>query len=187
MNKTPLALAISLCCALSACQQSQQAQSPAIETNSQLAQSDNATVSSIIPTPSELNVDIVATGRVSTLKHIDIVNVGKQIPYTYSDGKITNSPGFNWWVSKHFALKSDRPTDQVKLYLELLEMSYPHYIELFGAEPANIDNQRIAAVYGSSKRDTKIFVTDDGLQRGISSGGEAMFYNLAGYSFPSAR
>ncbi|MCJ8271826.1 MAG: hypothetical protein MJK04_20825, partial [Psychrosphaera sp.] len=69
----------------------------------------------------------------------------------------------------------------------LLEMSYPHYKELFGAEPANIENQRIAAVYGSSKSDTKIFVTDDGLQRGITAGGEAMYYNLAGYSFPSAR
>lgn len=191
MKKTSLALAISLSCALTACQQSNLTQTALSETESvadkaQIS-SDISTVAATIPAPSQMNVDIVASGRVSTLKSIDIVKVGKQIPYTYSDGKITNSPGFNWWVSKHFALKSDRPEDQVKLYLELLEMSYPHYKELFGAEPANIENQRIAAVYGSSKRDTKIFVTDDGLRRGISAGGEAMFYNLAGYSFPSAR
>ncbi len=182
MNKTSLALAVSLCCALTACQQTQQQMVLNDVVDHQFAE-----VTQAIPSPAQMSVDIVASGRVSTLKHIDIVKVGKQIPYTYSDGKITNSPGFNWWVSKHFALKSDRPEDQVKLYLELLEMSYPHYKELFGAEPANIENQRIAAVYGSSKKDTKIFVTDDGLQRGISAGGEAMFYNLAGYSFPSAR
>ncbi len=188
MKKTSIALAVSLCIALSGCQQtaSNQAQNQPLPAKNVESNTEITTAQSI-PAPAELNVDIIATGRVSTLNHIDIVKVGKQIPYTYSHGKISNSPGFDWYVSKHFALKSDRPQDQVKLYLELLEMSYPHYKELFGAEPANIENQRIAAVYGSSKRDTKIFVTDDGLQRGINAGGEAMYYNLAGYSFPSAR
>lgn len=188
MKKTRIALALSAFLALSACQQtSSNAEVTAEPQQPQVSVNDLTSIAQTIPEPSQMKVDIVVSGRVSTLNSVEVVNVGKQIPYTYSDEKISNSPGFDWYVSKHFALKSDRPKEQVQLYMELLEMSYPHYIELFGAEPANIENQRIAAVYGSSKSATKIFVTDDGLQRGISAGGEAMYYNLAGYSYPSAR
>lgn len=144
-------------------------------------------VSKTIPHPSEMSVDVTASGRVSTLNSVEVVKVGKNIPYTYSSGRVNNTPGFDWYVSKHFALKSNRPEDQVVLYMELLESSFPHYIELFGMTPPDLENKRMAAVYGSSKKETKIFVTDDNLTRGISAGGEAMFYNLVGYSFPSAR
>lgn len=142
-----------------------------------------------IPEPSEMMVDIDVNGRVSTLKHIDIKHVGKQIPYTYSDGKIANSPSYEWWVSKHFAIKSDLPFAKVKLYLELLEMSYPHYVELFGKQPPNIERQRIAVVYGSSRAKVKDAMFDDGFLRGVHehAGGETMYYNRAGYSFPSHR
>jgi hypothetical protein len=144
-------------------------------------------VSKAIPHPSEMRVDVTASGRVSTLNSVEVVKVGKNIPYTYSSGRVNNTPGFDWYVSKHFALKSNRPEEQVVLYMELLESSFPHYIELFGMTPPDLENKRMAAVYGSSKSETKIFVTDDNLTRGISAGGEAMFYNLVGYSFPSAR
>ncbi|OCQ22691.1 hypothetical protein A7985_01655 [Pseudoalteromonas luteoviolacea] len=142
-----------------------------------------------IKSPAQMQVDIDVSGRVSTLNHIDIQFVGKQIPRTFSDGKITNSRGYNWWVSKHFALKSDLPEDKVYLYLELLEMSYPHYVELFGMEPSNIENQRIAVVYGSSRDRVREAMLDDGFLRGVHThaGGETMFYNRAGYSFPSHR
>ncbi|KZN67599.1 hypothetical protein [Pseudoalteromonas luteoviolacea] len=144
---------------------------------------------SSIKSPTQMQVDIDVSGRVSTLNHIDIQFVGKQIPRTYSDGKISNSRGYNWWVSKHFALKSDLPEEKVYLYLELLEMSYPHYVELFGMEPSNIDNQRIAVVYGSSRDRVREAMLDDGFLRGVHThaGGETMFYNRAGYSFPSHR
>ncbi|WP_440056000.1 hypothetical protein ACSLBF_07590 [Pseudoalteromonas sp. T1lg65] len=142
-----------------------------------------------IPSPLELKADITVSGRVSTLNHIDIVHVGKTIPDTFSEGKISNSRGYNWWVSKHFALKSDFPEHKVRLYLELLEMSYPHYVELFGMAPANIDKKRIAVVYGSSRSRTREAMLDDGFTRGVHkyAGGETMFYNRAGYSFPSHR
>ncbi|MCO7187201.1 MULTISPECIES: hypothetical protein [unclassified Pseudoalteromonas] len=142
-----------------------------------------------IPSPAQMRVDIDVAGRTSTLNHIDITYVGKQIPRTYSDGKITNSRGYNWWVSKHFALKSDLSEEKVRLYLELLEMSYPHYVELFGMAPANIDNQRIAVVYGSSRERVREAMLDDGFLRGVhkTAGGETMYYNRAGYSFPSHR
>lgn len=142
-----------------------------------------------VPPPTEMAVDVVVSGRISTLRHIDIIKVGKQIPATYSEGKIANTPGFDWWVSRHFALKSDLPEDKIRLYLELLEMSYPHYVEAFGAEPANSDRLRIAVVYASSRWDAKVAMLDDGFNRGVheTAGGETMFYNRAGYNFPSAR
>lgn len=142
-----------------------------------------------IPSPEQMQAQVIVSGRVSTLKHIDIVKLGKQIPYTYSVGKINNSQGFQWWVSKHFALKSDLPEDKIKLYLELLELSYPHYVALFGAEPPNIHKQRIAVVYGSSRTRTREAMLDDGFRRGVheTAGGETMYYNRAGYSFPSSR
>ena len=142
-----------------------------------------------IPSPDQMSVDLKVKGRVSKLLQIDVKHVGKNIPYTYSDGKIQNSKDYEWWVSKHFALKSDLPEDKIRLYLELLEMSYPHYVELFGAEPANIERQRIAVVYGSSRDKVKEAMFDDGFRRGVhaNAGGETMYYNRAGYSFPSHR
>ena len=161
--------------------------SPVIPAGLTTAQGSLIPVASVIPHPSTMSVDVTASGRVSTLNSIEVVKIGKNIPYTYSSGRVNNTPGFDWYVSKHFALKSNRPEDQVLLYMELLESSFPHYIELFGMTPPDMENKRMAAVYGSSKKGTKIFVTDDNLTRGISAGGEAMFYNLVGYSFPSAR
>lgn len=136
-----------------------------------------------------LKADITVQGYTSTLNHMDIEFLGKTIPYTYSDGKIGNSRGYNWWISKHFALKSDLPSEKVKLYLELLEMAYPHYVALFGMEPPNIERQRIAVVYGSSRARVKEAMLDDGFLRGVhkTAGGETMFYNRAGYNFPSHR
>ena len=142
-----------------------------------------------VPPPSSMQANIEVKGRLSKLVNMDIEHVGKNIPYTYSHNKIANSPGYEWWVSKHFAIKSDLPEHKVKLYLELLELSYPHYVSLFGAEPSNIDNQRIAVVYGSSRASTKETMQDDGFTRGVHkhAGGETMYYNRAGYSFPSHR
>ena len=142
-----------------------------------------------VPLPSEQVAEVNVKNYVSTLKSMDIAYVGKQIPYTYSDGKISNSRGYNWWVSKHFALKTDLPEDKATLYLELLEMSYPHYVTLFGMEPPNIQRQRIAVVYGASRESTRESMLDDGFRRGVHTyaGGETMYYNRAGYSFPSHR
>ena len=137
----------------------------------------------------KMQAKITVQGYTSTLNHMDIEFLGKTIPYTYSDGKIGNSRGYDWWVSKHFALKSDLPKEKVTLYLELLEMAYPHYVALFGMEPPNIERQRIAVVYGSSRDRVREAMLDDGFLRGVhkNAGGETMFYNRAGYNFPSHR
>jgi len=191
MNFKPTLLSLVVASAiLSGCNNTTETPSTLSKTNSAqltIPQGALIPVSKTIPHPSQMSVDVTASGRVSTLNSVEVVKVGKNIPYTYSSGRVNNTPGFDWYVSKHFALKSNRPEDQVILYMELLESSFPHYIELFGMTPPDLENKRMAAVYGSSKKETKIFVTDDNLTRGISAGGEAMFYNLVGYSFPSAR
>ena len=142
-----------------------------------------------IPEPKDMLADVIVNARVSTVKQVDVAYVGKQIPFTYSDGKISNSPGFDWYVSKHFALRTDYKSEQAKKILELLEMSYPHYIEYFGMEPLNISNQRIASTYASSNDALRKVMFDDGFNRGIhhNAGGEAMYYNWVGYSFPTER
>lgn len=140
-----------------------------------------------VPKPSEMYSNITVSGRVSTLNDIEIYRVGQTIPYTYSHGKINNTPGYQWYVSKHFAMKTNFSEKDVRFYLGLLESSWPHYVELFGAEPPNIENQRITVVYSPSRESVAVPMKDDGFTRGPNGGGETMFYNRAGYSFKSSR
>ncbi len=161
----------------------------ACQTNSQAIANDNIAIQAKSTSPAVMQVDLSVQGHTSTLHNMNITFLGQTIPYTYSDGKISNSRGYDWWVSKHFALKSDLPKEKVTLYLELLEMAYPHYVSLFGMEPPNIERQRIAVVYGSSRERVREAMLDDGFLRGVhdTAGGETMFYNRAGYNFPSHR
>ncbi|MFK3861524.1 hypothetical protein [Pseudoalteromonas rhizosphaerae] len=180
MKKLSLTLLLLL---LAACQKEPQADT------AQTVQPQTTTSSAMETDPQQMQVDLSVQGYTSTLHKMDIAFLGKTIPYTYSDGKIGNSRGYDWWVSKHFALKSDLPKEKVTLYLALLEMAYPHYVALFGMEPPNIERQRIAVVYGSSRDRVREAMLDDGFLRGVhkTAGGETMFYNRAGYNFPSHR
>lgn len=83
-----------------------------------------------------------------------------------------------WYVSKHFALKTDFEPERAAFFLRLLELSYPYYVEFFGMEPPNIDNQRIASTYATSNDKLRLAMFDDGFNRGIHdyAGGEAMYY-----------
>ncbi|QQX78471.1 hypothetical protein JK628_12830 [Shewanella sp. KX20019] len=142
-----------------------------------------------IPSPAAMKANVLHNARTSTVVDIDVAYVGKQIPFTFSDGKVANSDGFDWYVSKHFALKTDYPAERAKFFLELLELSYPYYVEFFGIEPANIRNQRIASTYATTVGKLRLAMFDDGFNRGVhhTAGGEAMYYNQVGYSFPTER
>ncbi|QBG37356.1 hypothetical protein [Litorilituus sediminis] len=163
-------------------------QSTAVNNSVAVMQQDLTRVQAI-PAPTDMVADVVTNARVSTVNHIDVAYVGKQIPFTFSDGKVDNTEGFDWYVSKHFALKTDYPAERAKFFLELLELSYPYYVEYFGMEPANIDQQRIASTYATSNDKLRTAMFDDGFNRGIhhTAGGEAMYYNWVGYSFPTER
>ena len=149
------------------------------------AETPAPTANGEIPAPAAMKVALQVEGRTSTMKDFDVVDVGQQIPKTYSEGKIGNTAGFRWWVTKHFALKSDLPEADVRLYLELVELAWPHYVEAFGGEPPGIEERRIALIYGSSWDALRRSMIGDGFTRGAHAGGETMFYNRAAYSFPT--
>jgi len=171
---------------LGACAQDR---APLVEITNPVVSNQTLSVVQAIPNPSQMVADVSTNGRVSTIKNIDVAYVGKQIPFTFSHGKVENTVGFEWYVSKHFALKTDYPAKKAKFFLELLELSYPYYVEFFGMEPPNIEQQRIASTYATSNNKLRDAMFDDGFNRGIhhTAGGEAMYYNWVGYSFPTER
>ena len=124
-----------------------------------------------IPPPAETPVEVAVSGRTSTIKSIVIVNVGQELPKTFSNQNHTNTPGFEWWVSRHYALKTDLPKEMAEFYLGLLEMTYPHYVELFGREPAGIAEKRMTVVYGASFPTLKAAMDADGVGFPPGSGG----------------
>lgn len=137
-----------------------------------------------VPPPSSLRATVHVDGRTSSLETLDVIDAGQTIPATYSDGKVGNTDGFRWWVSKHFALKSDLPERDARLYLELVELAWPHYVEAFGGEPPDRE-RRIALVYASNWERLRRAMLGDGFRRGAHAGGETMFFNRVAYSFPT--
>ena len=91
-----------------------------------------------VPPPAETPVEIVVSGRTSTLKRIAIAETGQAVPPNFSGGRVKNTPGYTWYVSRHYALKTDYTPQRARFYLTLLEMAYPHYVALFGREPPGI-------------------------------------------------
>jgi len=124
-----------------------------------------------VPVPSETPARVIVSGRTSTVKEVKIVRTGKGIPETFSGKMLKNTPGFDWYVSQHYALKTDYPEQKARFYLTMLELAYPHYVELFGAEPADMDKLRMAAVYGSSKRQLGKALMSDGIVWDFRGGG----------------
>lgn len=104
-----------------------------------------------VPAPAETPVDLIVSGETSTLKNIKIAHVGQLIPKTYSCDRVENTPGFTWYVSRHYALKTDFSNIQAHEYLELLELAYPHYRELFGADLPDLDEKRMCCIYGKDR------------------------------------
>jgi hypothetical protein len=64
---------------------------------------------------------------------------------------VENTPGFTWYVSRHYALKTDFSNKQAHEYLELLELAYPHYRELFGVDLPDLDEKRMCCIYGKDR------------------------------------
>ena len=86
-----------------------------------------------VPAPQSMAAEIITSGRTSTAIKVDTAAVGQEIPRTFSGDKVKNTPGFAWYVSRHWALKTDYPEEKARGYLVLLEQAYPHYVEFFGA------------------------------------------------------
>jgi len=138
-----------------------------------------------IPAPGDQHVEIVVSGRTTTLKRVDIAAVGREIPKTFSGKFVRNTEGFTWYVSKHYALKTDYDAGGARAWLELLEMAYPHYVALFGSEPADIATTRMAVIYATSADSLAVAIASDKLQWDFNGGGITFEQRRAAYQFPS--
>jgi len=114
-----------------------------------------------VPSPAETPAEVIVSGHTSTLRRIRIVKTGNLIPVTFSRDLMSNSPGFAWHVSQHFALKTDFADARARELLTLLELAYPHYVALFGREIPGLAWKRMACVYGSSMEKLEVAMRDD--------------------------
>lgn len=138
------------------------------------------------PAPADTPVEIVVSGRTSTLKSISIVKTGQDIPPNFSDGKVANTPGFEWWVSRHFACKTDMGETWARRCLTWSELALPHAAAVMGGRPEGLDRRRMVMVYGKSLTTMRDATFSDGGFRWNSSGGGVTFDFLkAAYNYPS--
>ncbi len=139
-----------------------------------------------VPPPQETPAKIIVSGRTSTAKDITIVAVGQEVPWTFSGSRVGNTTGFSWYVSQHYAFKTDYPEERARYYLELLELAYPHYVDIFGREPEGIETKRMTVVYGSSNEQMCKAAQSDGFGWTSFGGGGVCQpgHNIA-YQYPS--
>ncbi len=115
------------------------------------------------PPPAALRAGIRVAGRTSRLEAADVVHLGGTIPPTFSRDMLGNSEGFQWHVSRHYALKTDLPETRTAAMLALLEMAYPHLEAIFGRRIAALDERRMAFVVASTRSRLERAMADDHL------------------------
>ena len=139
-----------------------------------------------VPAPAETPVHIVVSGRTSTMVSISIVKTGQEVPPNFSDGKVANTPGFEWYVSRHFACKTDMGESWARQCLTWSELAWPHAAAVMGGRPDGLDSRRMVMVYGKSLSTMRDATFTDGHFRWNSSGGGVTFDFLkAAYNYPS--
>lgn len=138
-----------------------------------------------VPAPLETPVECVVSGRTSTLRSIAVANVGHTIPKTYAEGHLVDVEGFEWFVSRHYALQTNYSAERAKHLLTLLELAYPHYVELFGRELPDGDTTRMAVVYGASKESLDKAMKANGIAWDFGGGGITYERLNIAYQFPS--
>jgi sialate O-acetylesterase len=139
-----------------------------------------------VPRPADLPARIIVSGRTSTAVEVPVALTDQQIPPTSAGQPLTNTAGFRWWVSQHYALKTDYGDDTARLYLTLLELAYPHYVEMLGPAPADGDAARLAVVYGTSRaRMEEAMASDLGHPWTFEGGGITLEGLRVAYQYPS--
>jgi len=138
-----------------------------------------------VPPPERMAADVIVSGRTSTVRKVDTAAVGNEIPKTFSGDRVKNTPGFAWWVSRHWALKTDLPDEKARFYLVLLEQAYPHYVELFGREAPGIGEKRLTVCYASSTKRLREAMAGDGAVWDFRGGGITLDDWKCAYQYPS--
>ena len=137
------------------------------------------------PPPDRMVADVVVSGRTSTVRNVETAACGNAIPKTFSGDSVKSTPGFSWYVSRHWALKTDYPQEKAAFYLALLEQAYPHYVELFGREIPGIGEKRLAVCYASRKQSLQEAMKSDGATWDFNGGGITLENWKCAYQYPS--
>lgn len=87
-----------------------------------------------VPGPEALRAKLIVHGRTSTAVDIPIRKTGQEIPRTYAGEKVARTAGFEFYVSEHFALKTNLPEERARHILEISELGHPHWVALIGAD-----------------------------------------------------
>ena len=140
-----------------------------------------------IPAPAALAARVETQGRTSRLVELEIVALGPRVPRTFSRHLIGNTEGFDWYVSRHFALKTDLPEARVRETLSLLELGLPQLEAIFGDTAAALADRRLAFVFASSRPALRRAMAGDDLHvlnlGGITQEGYWGAYQYAGSSY----
>jgi hypothetical protein len=138
-----------------------------------------------VPAPSETPAKVIVSGLTSTAIDIPVVKVGQEIPSTYAGDKIHNTSGFAFYVSEHYALKTDRGDDYARQMLEIAELAYPHWVALVGAAPPDPDRRMYFVCGSSSARMQEAMAGDVGAGASGFGGGITIWANRSAYNYPS--
>ncbi len=142
-----------------------------------------------VPDPDALAVRVDVAGRTSTLRQLDIAAVGQTIPRTFSRHLIGNTPGFDWYVSRHFALKTDLPLKPTLETLTLLELALPQLEAILGQSIAALADRRLAFVFASDRQTLRRAMASDDLHilrlGGITQEGYWGAFQYAGAPYQS--
>ncbi|MFM8253072.1 MAG: hypothetical protein ACKOBW_15875 [Planctomycetota bacterium] len=139
-----------------------------------------------VPAPSELRARLVVNGRTTTAADIPIVKIGQQIPRTYAGDRIANTPGFDFYVSEHFALKSNMDEEYSRNVLRISELAHPHWVAHIGAAPPDPELRMYITFANNTDKLREAMVSDLGQgPAGGFGGGFTAYANRSAYNYPS--
>ena len=138
-----------------------------------------------VPPPSKTPAKIIVNGNTSTAIDIKVVKVGQEVPETYSGTMFVPAKGFDFYVSEHYALKSQMGDEFSRHILEISELAYPHWVELTGVAPPD-PNKRMAIIYAENRNElNRAMLHDIRTTWNGGGGGITLWNNLAAYNYPS--
>ena len=135
--------------------------------------------------PDALEARIEVDGRTSTAGRIDVIRTGQWTPPSFASPAIRPTPGYDWYISRHFALKTNLTPDRAREALTVLELAFPHYITAFGGVPEGLEQRRLPIVFASSRVQFRAVLATDGLPTDVEGGGITYEQRSVSYLYAS--
>lgn len=136
------------------------------------------------PKPRSMRADVRVDGRTGEPIRIDVVKVQKRPDWEgITSGEfVTEQEGFSWYVTRHYAMKTDVGDAEAKEALVLLELEWVMLCGIFGEREE--EPIRMVIVYGSSRDKIKQAGAHDGMHSflfgGVTQEGFGAAYLYAG-------